>query len=55
MLTLSQIGWACQHDWFCCVTPDGKGVVVVENFHSSHASETKTFYDFQALRAWAGY
>lgn len=54
-MTLSQIGWASEHDWFVRVSEDGKGVVVVERFHTGEPDSIRTFHDFAVLREWAGY
>jgi hypothetical protein len=55
-LTVQQIAWAEQHDWFRWphVSAGVSGVVVIERQSGGH-SERKWFGDFQALRAWAGY
>lgn len=53
-MTLSQIGWAADQDWFVRVSEDGKGVVVIHEILWEELT-LRTFHDFAALREWAGY
>ena len=58
MLTLTQIRWAARHDWFVGARDDGSVLVceVWTNINDGSTGEDYlTFYDFQDLRAWAGY
>lgn len=53
-MTLAQVRWAEQHDWFHSYQRRGAGyqVLVCE---AGSAPRSEPFTDYQELRAWAGY
>ncbi len=62
-MTAAQIDWARSHDWFHNVTDDGLGIIVKEHAPLAELNPTqhdmppvvyRTFYDYRALRRWAG-
>lgn len=56
MLTLSQIQWACSHDWFIRANADGSIVCRdVSTKDGKTAVTEKTFTSWPELYAWAGY
>lgn len=60
-MTKQQAQWAQQHDWFCGAMkfePNNYAVRVVERATLDGVpvpDQHLTFYNFEALRAWAGY
>jgi hypothetical protein len=58
-MTISQILWAKSHDWFVSVDESGRGVVVIDRacdrFGGQCYEFDRYFFDYQALRIWAGY
>lgn len=51
MLTLPQINWASEHEWF--VRAEDGGVLVVEDVPGE--PRLLVFHNFEFLKAWAGY
>ena len=56
-MTIEQLQWALQHDWaICgCMDLDGNYGIDVRNDDPVYYDEPIRFYDFKALREWAGY
>lgn len=52
MLTIEQIEWAKQHDWF--IKSLAPGVVRVHDVDDTH-KPVKHFDNFNKLKTWAGY
>jgi hypothetical protein len=56
---MSQILWAKSHDWFVSVDESGRGVVVIDRacdrFGGQCYEFERYFFDYRALRIWAGY
>lgn len=55
-MTMRQIEWAAQHDWFraWARSPDSPIVFIAVVYDSLSDSKVR-FTDFSELRAWAGY
>lgn len=55
-MTQQQLEWALQHDWALmgCMDADGNLGIDVRS-DDPVFTDPKRFFDFQALRAWAGY
>lgn len=55
-LSVEQIKWASQHDWFrvSCMDENGSYGVEVRNDNPADPDPVR-FFDFVELKAWAGY
>lgn len=56
-LTQQQLTWALQHDWALngCMDSEGNIGVDVRNDDPVFFDEPLRFFNFQELKAWAGY
>lgn len=61
-MTLSQVRWAKQHDWFRFESTDVLSgwwvhvqTYVYDSITEEFYEETKAFKDFKELKIWAGY
>lgn len=56
MITLQQVYWAMEHDWYYYTgTRQCDGVNVVYVYDDFVKGSTLSFTDYDELRAWAGY
>lgn len=54
-MTLEQAMWARGHSWFILSVPNAKGEWKVTVRDNECFMRCRDFYDYQALREWAGY
>lgn len=56
MITLQQVYWAMEHDWFYYSgTCSLSGAITIYVYDDMQVGASKAFTDYNELRIWAGY